>query len=68
MGIERRNVRRGCNQTVKLPIFLSYPGDDTVERFVVSNVHLRVVQLAAEFREDVPASFSEGVVGFGEAV
>jgi hypothetical protein len=68
LGIEGRNARRTSYQTVRLLIFLSYPGDDTIERFVVSHVYLRVVQLAAEFGEDAPASFSEGVVGLGEAV
>ena len=68
MGIEGRNARRTGYQTVKPLIFLSYPGDDTVERFVVSHVYLRVVQLAAKFGKDVPASFSEGVVGLGEVV
>ena len=68
LGIEGRNARRTGYQTGRPLIFLSYPGDDTIERFVVSHVYLRVVQLAAEFEEDAPASFSEGVVGLGEAV
>ena len=68
MGIEGRNARRTGNQTVKPPIFPSYPGDDIAERFLVSHVYLRVVQLATELGEDAPASFGEGVVGIGEAV
>lgn len=42
----------GGYQTVRPLIFLSYPGDDTIKRFVVPHVYLRVVQLAAEFGED----------------
>jgi hypothetical protein len=68
LRIEGRNARRTGYQTVRPLIFLSYPGDDTIKRFVVPHIYLRVVQLAAEFGEGAPASFSEGVVGFGEAV
>jgi len=68
LKIEGRDARRTGYQTVRPLIFFSYPGDDTIERFVVSHVYLRVVQLAAEFGEDVAASFSEGVVRLGEAV
>jgi hypothetical protein len=47
LRIEGRNARRTGYQTVRPLIFLSYPGDDTIERFVVSQVYLRVVQFAA---------------------
>ena len=68
LRIEWRNARRTGYQTVRPFIFLSYPGDNTINQFVVPHVYLRVVQLAAEFGEDAPASFSEGVVGLGEAL